>query len=375
MRRGPCRRPRLQSPPAGTHIGAAPRPGIIRPTMSWAVVSKLLAIFCTVVLGWAGGRLRWLGEPVGGTDPARILSQAAFYLFAPALLFRTTARLDPSTLPWSTLLAFFGPVLALTAGLYLWQHRRGAPAQALDGTALSPAQQAAWPACVAVTVFGNSLQVGVPMAGAVFGEAGLGIHIALVSVHALVLLTTLTVMAEVDLARAQARQQGRASIWAAARTTARNAIIHPVVLPVVAGMVWQATGWPLPGPIDETLQLLGTAVAPLCLVLIGMTLAYTPGRAVRAALGAALRLSAFKLLLMPALVLAAAWGVFGLRGLALQVVVLMAALPTGSNTLIFAQRYRCHEGEASATIVLSTLLFALTAPAWLLLLDALGRIG
>ncbi|MEY4415150.1 MAG: hypothetical protein RIQ53_2443, partial [Pseudomonadota bacterium] len=90
---------------------------------------------------------------------------------------------------------------------------------------------------------------------------------------------------------------------------------------------------------------------------------------------AALRLSAFKLLLMPALVLAAAWGVFGLRGLALQVVVLMAALPTGSNTLIFAQRYRCHEGEASATIVLSTLLFALTAPAWLLLLDALGRIG
>ena len=39
---------------------------------------------------------------MAGVDPARTLSNAAFYIFIPALLFRTTARVDFSTLPWST---------------------------------------------------------------------------------------------------------------------------------------------------------------------------------------------------------------------------------------------------------------------------------
>ena len=72
-----------------------------------------------------------------------------------------------------------------------------------------------------------------------------------------------------------------------------------------------------------------------------------------------------KLLLMPALVLLLAhWG-FGLSGAALSVVVLMAALPVGSNALIFAQRYRADEAEATAAIVVSTVAFAFTAPLWL----------
>ena len=76
--------------------------------------------------------------------------------------------------------------------------------------------------------------------------------------------------------------------------------------------------------------------------------------------------------LLPALVLAVAhWG-FGLNGLPLQAVVLMAALPSGSNALIFAQRYRSQEAETTTAIVLSTLGFALTAPLWLALLVWLG---
>jgi len=46
----------------------------------------------------------------------------------------------------------------------------------------------------------------------------------------------------------------------------------------------------------------------------------------------------------------------------------MAALPTGSNALIFSQRYRCQEGETTAAVVLSTLCFMPTAAIWLALL-------
>ncbi len=339
--------------------------------MSLIVLNKLLAIFCTVALGWVAGRLRWLGEPAGGIDPARLLGNAAFYIFVPALLFRTTARLDMAGLPWATVVAFFVPVVGMLLAVYgtaRWR-RRGAVAADLD----AGERAAAAPAVQAITVvFGNSVQVGIPMAAALFGEAGLGIHIALVSLHALVLLTVLTVLVELDLARARAQHGATAGLLRTLRQTVRNTLIHPVVLPVLAGLVWQATGWPLPAVLDETLQLLGTAVAPLCLVLIGITLAYTAGKTVAVAARAALGLSLLKLLGLPALVLAAAhWG-FGLSGLPLQVVVLMAALPCGSNALIFAQRYRSQEAETTTAIVLSTLGFVFTAPLWLALLVWLG---
>ena len=339
--------------------------------MSLIVLNKLLAIFCTVALGWVAGRLRWLGEPAGGMDPARLLGNAAFYIFVPALLFRTTARLDVAGLPWATVVAFFVPVLGMLLAVYgvaRWR-RRGAVASDLE----AGERAAAAPATQAITVvFGNSVQVGIPMAAALFGEAGLGIHIALVSLHALVLLTTLTVLVELDLARARAQHEATASLLRTLRQTVRNTVIHPVVLPVLVGLVWHATGWPLPGVLDETLQLLGTAVAPLCLVLIGITLAYTAGKTVAAAMRVALGLALLKLLGLPALVLAVAhWG-FGLSGLPLQVVVVMAALPSGSNALIFAQRYRAQEAETSTTIMLSTLGFALTAPLWLAVLAGLG---
>ena len=339
--------------------------------MSLIVLNKLLAIFCTVALGWLAGRLRWLGEPAGGLDPARLLGNAAFYIFVPALLFRTTARLDFAALPWATVLAYFVPVVLMLLAVYgleRWRHRRpaGAELAASERAAAAPAARA-----IAV-VFGNTVQVGIPVTAALFGEAGLGIHIALVSLHALVLLSALTVLVELDLARARTQHAASASLLRTLGSTVRNTLIHPVVLPVLAGMGWHATGWPLPGPLDETLQLLGTAVAPLCLVLIGITLAYTAGATVRSAVRMATAIALQKLLLLPALVLVVAhWG-FGLTGLPLQVAVLMAALPTGSNALIFAQRYQALEAETTTAIVLSTLGFVLTAPLWLALLARLA---
>jgi predicted permease len=50
----------------------------------------------------------------------------------------------------------------------------------------------------------------------------------------------------------------------------------------------------------------------------------------------------------------------------------MAALPVGSNALIFAQRYETGVAEATAAIVLSTLLFVLSASGWLAVLAFVG---
>jgi len=106
-------------------------------------------------------------------------------------------------------------------------------------------------------------------------------------------------------------------------------------------------------------------VVPVCLVLIGLSLAYY---GVRGQLRGAVWLTALKLAALPALVLFVAhWG-FGLSGLPLAVLVVLAALPVGSNPLIFAQRYATLQAEATATIVISTLLFVATLAAWLAML-------
>jgi malonate transporter len=326
--------------------------------MSAAVFGKLLAIMVTVALGWVAGRMRWLGD--AQADPARILSNAAFYIFVPALLFRTTARVDLGALPAGLLLAYFVPTVALLLAVYgVQQLRQRRHEQA----------EPALPAVRAISVsYGNAVQMGIPMSAAIFGEAGLGIHLMLVSVHGLILLSLLTALVELDLARNKARQDQRSSLWQMLRSTLRNTVIHPVVLPVLLGLTWNLLGLGLPGLVDEVLKLLGSAVVPLCLVLIGLSLAYYGLQgSVRGALG----VTVLKLLGLPVLVLAVAhWG-FGLSGLPLSVLVMMAALPVGSNALIFAQRYKTMQAEATAAIVFSTLAFVLSAPLWLALLGKL----
>jgi predicted permease len=319
-----------------------------------AVAVKLLAVLVVAGLGYLAARLRWLTVGAPGSDAARVLSNIAFYIFIPALLFRTTARLDVSAMPWRTLAAYFVPALAVMLGVYLWQRLRG------------PAAPAVPPVRALTVSFGNTVQIGIPFAAAVFGEAGLAIHIALVSLHALVLLTVVTLLVELDLARAAGRAGSPAPLGRTLAATVRNTLIHPVVLPVVAGLGWHVLGTPLPAPVDEILATLASAAVPLCLVLIGVSLAQY---GVRGHLRGASAAMLGKLFLMPLVVLVTArWG-FGLEGLPLGVLVMMAALPVGSNALLFAQRYATLEGEATAATVASTLAFVATSALWLALLS------
>lgn len=324
--------------------------------MTPAVFLKLLAIFAVVTIGWLAGRAKFFG----GGETARALSNAAFYLFAPALLFRTTARIDFATLPWAVIVAYFVPVVGLLLGIYVWRRRQGRLAEG------SPAE----PSVRAITAtFSNTVQLGIPIALALFGEAGLSIHLAIVSLHALILLSLLTVLVELDLARAASRTEaGRPRLVATLKLTVRNTLIHPVVLPVLVGMGWNVAGLPIPPAADEILSMLGQAVVPVCLVAIGMSLAHY---GLAGSLRGAGWLTAAKLVAQPALVLAVGHFVFGLSGLPLTVIVMCAALPSGTNALMFSQRYRSQEAETTATLVLSTLIFVLTAPLWLALVSRL----
>jgi predicted permease len=322
-----------------------------------AVAIKLLAVLLTAALGYGAGRSRLLVYGAPGSDAARVLSNAALYVFVPALLFRTTARIDYAHMPWRIIAAYFVPVVGIAFVVYVWHHVRDR----------SAAASAAVPATRAMAVsFGNSVQLGIPMATALFGEEGLAIHIPLVSLHALILLSVLTALVELDLARAaHGRGSDFRSMRRALATTIRNTVLHPVLLPVLAGVAWHVLGLPIPAAVDEVLVLLASAVVPLCLVLIGVSLAQY---GVKGHLHGATLATIGKLFVLPAAVLVVARFGFGIEGLALAVLVMMAALPVGTNALLFAQRYEVLEAEATAAIVASTFAFVLTAALWLAVL-------
>ena len=66
--------------------------------------------------------------------------------------------------------------------------------------------------------FGNAVQIGIPLAAALYGEAGLALHITFVSLHSLTLLTVLTALVELDLrarraAHRRRRRRGCCARW------------------------------------------------------------------------------------------------------------------------------------------------------------------
>jgi predicted permease len=147
--------------------------------------------------------------------------------------------------------------------------------------------------------------------------------------------------------------------------TVRHSVVHPVVLPILLGLAFHATGLPLPGPVDDVLATLAAAVVPVSLVTIGLSLQHY---GVRGSVSSAAWMSLAKLGLHPAVVFAAGLAV-GLSGLPLVVAVLCAALPTGANVLIFAGRYAVLRPQVTATIVIATTGFAATGSLWLLALS------
>ena len=90
---------------------------------------------------------------------------AAFYIFVPALLFRTSARTDFARLDVRIVLAFFVPTIVVL--LLVYATLRFARA----GAAAAPAA----PSVRAITAsFGNAVQIGIPLAAALYGESRAG---------------------------------------------------------------------------------------------------------------------------------------------------------------------------------------------------------
>ncbi|THF61360.1 AEC family transporter [Pseudothauera rhizosphaerae] len=139
---------------------------------------------------------------------------------------------------------------------------------------------------------------------------------------------------------------------------------NPLVLATLAGLAFNLSGLELAEPLQAVLRRLGDAAVALGLLAVGAALRW--GK-VGGSLAGATWLLAVKLALMPAV----GWGLgraLGVEGMAFDLLVLFAALPSASSAYILAMRMGGDGPGVAWLISASTLLAVFSLSAWLYLL-------
>lgn len=291
-------------------------------------------LFALVALGYV--LIRHVGWPRSFADA---LNRFVFNVALPTMLFRMMA--DFSHLPavdGRLLAAFFGSCLIvfMIGRLLAWRVFR------LDGVEQSVFALGG--------IFSNNVLLGIPLAKTAFGDQALPAVALVLVFNALTLWTLVTV--SVEWARHgefSARGFGK---------TARGVATNPIVASIVGGWLFGTLGGSIPALVDAPMGMLAETAAPMSLIALGMGLAEY---GIRADWRQSVAICALKLLLQPFMVWLLA-RLIGLPPMETAVVVLLASLPVGVNVYLMSRQFGSMEGPVASSLVISTMLAAITTP-------------
>jgi malonate transporter and related proteins len=298
------------------------------------ILLKTLPFFALIGLGYWAGRVRFFTP-----EATAYLTKFVFYFALSAMLFRFAANLSLSDI-WDTRFAMAylwgcGVVYAIAMGVAFW---RGISTE-----------EAAVEAQVAV--IGNTGFLGVPMLVVLLGPAAAGPVLLVLAIDLIVFSSIITLIMT-------AGRQGRMSLGIF-RVLAVGLMKNPMIVSMSLGLLWSATGFPVPGPLNDFLGILGAAATPGALFAIGASLATKSAERLQVAAW----LSFCKLVLHPAAVAFAAFVLFKVDPARAGVMVAAAALPVAGNVYILAQHYGVAPQRVSASILISTAVSILTVSA------------
>jgi malonate transporter and related proteins len=309
------------------------------------VLSIVAPIFALIALGYCAGRFQWIAPAA-----SKGLADFTFTLAIPAMLFRAMATAD---LPDAAFIGVWGAFFG--AALVTWL-------LAVLATAAFLRRSSADGASIAMSSgFGNVVMLGIPLAVSLYGEAAAAPSAIIISLHTPLLL----LIASSHLAIAKA---GRGStLWTLVRGTVSELSRNMIVVAIVAGTAWRLTGMEMhPIPL-KLVSFLAQAAIPCALVALGLSLVNFQIKGQAATLFTVLIL---KLAIMPAVAWLLAVEVFALPPIAAGVVILFAAMPTGANAFLFADRHGHAANSASGAVALGTVLAAVTASAVVYILSS-----
>ena len=193
-------------------------------------------------------------------------------------------------------------------------------------------------------IFGNTGNLGLPLALFAFGQAGFGYAVVIFAVAVVWGFTF--------------------GVWLVSQGGSPSRIFkEPLVAGTLLGALFLWQGWHTPQWLTTSLELIGQMAIPLMLITLGVAIArLSPGR-----LGRAIWLS----LLRVAICIAVAAGVgqfFALEPVALAVLILQISTPVAVTTYMLASKYGADGDAVAGMVIVSTLLSVVTLPLTLLFL-------
>jgi malonate transporter and related proteins len=304
-----------------------------------AIINTVLPVFGLIVLGYGLAKANILDALAG-----RGITLFVFNIGIPALLFRTVATMRAEEgAPWSLWIAYFGGlacawILAAVVSRFI---------ESLNVSGGAAASMA--------TGFGNLALLGTPLALAHFGPS-VAVPLGMIlSVHAPLLWTAAT------LHRELLRHSTSFSFAETAKSLGKMLAGNAIILALIAGGVWRLTGLGLHPVPDKMLSMLSDASVPTALVALGVSLAAYNLRGSWGGMFALIGLKMLFLLARYAVTLPLLW---------IKVAVLFAAMPTGANAFLFAQKNDEAVPAVTGAVALGTGFAAISAALLLWLIDA-----
>lgn len=191
---------------------------------------------------------------------------------------------------------------------------------------------------LAPLAFGNTGNLGLPLALFAFGEVGLGYAVVVFAVMAILSFTI--------------------GIWiVAGGGSLKRVVQEPLVGATLLGALFLWQGWETPVFLTNTLDLIGQMAIPMMLITLGVAVA----RLETPAMTQAIWLSAVKLMIC----LAAGWVCavfFGLDPVAGAVLIVQIATPVAVTSYLLAEKYGADAQPVAGLVVASTLLSVLALP-------------
>lgn len=308
------------------------------------VINLALPFFGLMVAGAVAARLFHIEERTG--DRLNIL---VLYFALPAMIYRTVASAPyEQLLNWQFILATSLSTLAIFSAAFafaVWGLRARIHVAGLQASAAS---------------YGNVGYMGLILSVVAFGEAA---AVPAVLIFCFDMLIQFILVPLTGAIGTTAQGASKAELGG---NISRSVLLHPFLVATALGAASAAIELQLPTALDSFLEMMGRAAAPAALFALGITLARRRFAGMNPEFPVIVGLKMFA---HPVIVLAVLGLIGGFDPLWISVAVLMAALPTAASVYVFAEQFDAYLEGASSSILVTTLVSAVTVPALLYVIE------
>lgn len=304
-----------------------------------AIVNIIVPVFAIMAVGYLAVRFRLYPRLGIGALVALVNN-----FLTPCLLFEAMVDSDFGSIfnPTIILPFYAGALVSLVAGALIARNVFGNR----PGESVASGFSA---------MFTNTVLVGIPFVSRAYGEAALPTIFSIIAFHAPVLITLAMLIMEL------VRRDGE-PLHKALAVGLQRVLQNPLLWGVVLGAVANKAGVTLVEPASAFLDMMTAAVVPVALFALGGAL--TEYRLADNWLQA-LVMSLLKLVAQPLIAWALMVPVLHVDPGVARYAVLLAAMPAGVNVYVFATYYDRGVNVAANTVLISTVLSALTILGWL----------